>query len=208
MTVTVCEISGQRLLGYESLYYDTPDLKMYTAHRNAKKTRQKIRVRTYLVGGRTYLEVKRKNNHGRTKKKRTLVPREFIMGFGADPQAKAFLEEKSWWRYEDIAPVTTTDFSRFTLVNSDMTERLTIDVNIRFRNVRSCRNAELTDLVIIELKQDGRKHSRMRDILLQRRVFPFKISKYCMGVTLTDNDARPGRFIEKVRHVERLTGSR
>ena len=130
------------------------------------------------------------------------------MDFGADPQAKAFLEEKSWWRYEDIAPVTTTDFSRFTLVNSDMTERLTIDVNIRFRNVRSCRNAELTDLVIIELKQDGRKHSRMRDILLQRRVFPFKISKYCMGVTLTDNDARPGRFIEKVRHVERLTGSR
>lgn len=208
MTVKVCEISGQRLLGYESLYYDTPDLKMYTAHRNAKKTRQKIRVRTYLVGGGTYLEAKRKNNHGRTKKKRTLVPREFIMDFGADPQAKAFLEEKSWWRYEDIAPVTTTDFSRFTLVNSDMTERLTIDVNIRFRNVRSCRNAELTDLVIIELKQDGRKHSRMRDILLQRRVFPFKISKYCMGVTLTDNDARPGRFIEKVRHVERLTGSR
>ena len=204
----VCEISGQRLMGYESLYYDTPDLKMYTAHRNAKKTRQKIRVRTYLVGGETYLEVKRKNNHGRTKKKRILMPREHIADFGADPQAKAFLEEKSWWKYEELTPVTTTDFSRFTLVNPDMTERLTIDVDIRFRNVRSGRSAGLTDLVIIELKQDGRKFSQMRQILLQRRVFPFKISKYCMGVTLTDNDARPGRFIEKVRHVEKLTGNR
>lgn len=204
----VCEISGQRLMGYESLYYDTPDLKMYTAHRNAKKTRQKIRVRTYLVGGETYLEIKRKNNHGRTKKKRIVMPREYFMDFGACSQANLFLEQKSWWKYEDLTPVTTTDFSRFTLVNKEMTERLTIDVNIRFMNIRSGRNAALTDLVIIELKQDGRQLSQMRNILLQRRVFPFKISKYCIGVTLTDDQARPGRFIEKVRYIEKLTGNR
>lgn len=204
----VCEISGKRLMGYESLYYDTPDLKMFTAHRNAKKTRQKIRVRTYLTGGDTFLEVKRKNNHGRTKKKRTRIPSEYISDFGAHAPAAAFLEEKSWWKYSDLMPVTTTDFERFTLVNKEMTERLTIDINIRFRNVRSGRSASLTDLVIIELKQDGRKSSQMRNILLQRRVFPFRISKYCMGITLTDDQARPGRFIEKVRYVEKLTGNR
>lgn len=204
----VCEIEGQRLMGYASLYYDTPDLKMFTAHRNGKKTRQKVRVRTYLTGGETFLEVKRKNNHGRTKKKRMRISQDVFMNFGEDPKAAAFLEEKSWWKHEDITPSTTTDFERFTLVNKEMTERLTIDLNIRFRNIRSGRNAALTDLVIIELKQDGRTVSDMRKILLEHRVFPFRISKYCMGITLTDPSARPGRFIEKVRYVEKLTGHR
>ena len=204
----VCEIDGQRLMGYASLYYDTPDLKMFTAHRNGKKTRQKVRVRTYLTGGDTFLEIKRKNNHGRTKKKRIRISQDVFMNFGEDPDAAAFLEEKSWWKHEDITPSTTTDFERFTLVNKEMTERLTIDLNIRFRNIRSGRCSGLTDLVIIELKQDGRKVSDMRKILLEHRVFPFRISKYCMGITLTDDSARPGRFIEKVRYVEKLTGNR
>ena len=47
----ICEIEGQRRLSYASVYYDTPDLQMFTAHRNGKKTRQKVRVRTYLVDG-------------------------------------------------------------------------------------------------------------------------------------------------------------
>lgn len=46
-----------------------------------------------------------------------------------------------------------------TLVNRDKTERLTIDTNIRFRNLHTGREQSLPDLVIIELKQDGnRRH--------------------------------------------------
>ncbi len=202
----VSEISGRRLLDYTSVYYDTPDLKMYTAHRNGKKTRQKVRVRTYLVDGQTFLEIKRKNNRGRTKKKRMAVPRDAAMNFGAMPEAAEFLEKKSWWTSSDLTPETTTDFSRFTLVNRSMTERLTIDLNLCFRNFRSGISASLGDFVIIELKQDGRCSSEMRGILLSHRVFPYRISKYCMAVTLTDPSARPGRFIEKVRFVEKLTG--
>lgn len=204
----VCEISGCRLLPYTSVYYDTPDLKMYTAHRNGKKTRQKVRVRTYLVGDTTYLEIKRKNNRGRTKKKRIEVPADSVMDFCSVPEAAAFLEKKSWWKPGDISPETTTDFSRFTLVNRDMTERLTIDINLGFRNFRSGRSVSLGDFVIIELKQDGRVASQMRQILLRHRVFPYRISKYCMAVTLTDPSARPGRFIEKVRHIEKMTGKK
>jgi hypothetical protein len=48
----------------------------------------------------------------------------------------------------------------------------------------------------------------MRQILLRHRVFPYRISKYCVAVTLTDPQARPGRFIEKVRHIEKLTGNK
>ena len=202
----VSEICGQRLLRYTSVYYDTPDLKMFTAHRNGKKTRQKVRVRTYLVDNESFLEIKRKNNRGRTKKKRITVPSDAVMDFGRIPAASEFLERKSWWKAEDLTPETTTDFSRFTLVNKAMTERLTIDINLGFRNFRSGMEASLGDFVIIELKQDGRVDSQMRQILLKHRIFPYRISKYCMAVTLTDPSARPGRFIEKVRHIEKMTG--
>ncbi len=204
----VCEIEGKRLLNYTSVYYDTPDLQMYTAHRNGKKTRQKVRVRTYVISGVTYLEIKRKNNRGRTKKKRIRIPEEAAMNFGKVTEAADFLESKSWWKAGDIMPETTTDFSRFTLVNSALTERLTIDLNLGFRNFRSGKETSLGDFVIIELKQDGRVDSQMRQILLNHRVFPYRISKYCVAVTLTDPQARPGRFIEKVRFVEKLTGQK
>ncbi|MBQ6880293.1 MAG: polyphosphate polymerase domain-containing protein [Bacteroidales bacterium] len=204
----ICEISGRRLMPYSSVYYDTDDLKMFTAHRNGKKTRQKVRVRTYLSDNESFLEIKRKNNRGRTKKKRIGVPTECKMNFGLHPDAAAFLEKKSWWRAEDLTPETTTDFCRFTLVNKDMTERLTIDINLGFRNFRSGREVSLGNLVIIELKQDGRVSSQMKKILLRHRVFPYRISKYCMAVTLTDPNARPGRFIEKVRYIEKITGNR
>ena len=91
----VCEISGQRLMSYASVYYDTPDLKMYTAHRNGKKTRQKVRVRTYLIDNESFLEIKRKNNRGRTKKKRIGIPNDKVMSFGSVPDAAVFLEKKS-----------------------------------------------------------------------------------------------------------------
>lgn len=204
----VCEICGQRLMAYASVYYDTPDLKMYTAHRNGKKTRQKVRVRTYLVDDETFLEIKRKNNRGRTKKKRISIPTSSKMNFGEVTEAADFLEKKSWWKASDLTPETTTDFCRFTLVNKAMTERLTIDINLGFRNFRSGIEASLGDFVIIELKQDGRVESQMRQILLRHRVFPYRISKYCMAVTLTDPQARPGRFIEKVRHIEKITGKK
>ena len=204
----VCEISGQRLMSYASVYYDTPDLKMYTAHRNGKKTRQKVRVRTYLIDNESFLEIKRKNNRGRTKKKRIGIPNDKVMSFGSVPDAAVFLEKKSWWKVSDLTPETTTDFCRFTLVNKAMTERLTIDVNLSFHNFRSGQSASLGDFVIIELKQDGRVESDMRRILLRHRVFPYRISKYCMAVTLTDPSARPGRFIEKVRHIEKITGKK
>ncbi len=201
----VSEISGARLLDYTSVYYDTPDLKMFTAHRNGKKTRQKVRVRTYLIDKQTFLEIKRKNNRGRTKKKRTRIPYEAALDFGKCAEAAEFLERKSWWKADELSPEVSTTFSRFTLINGGMTERLTVDLNLRFRNFRSGREADLGDIVIIELKQDGRKDSEMRRILLDNRVFPYRISKYCTAVTLTDPAARPGRYKEKLRYIEKLT---
>lgn len=64
------------------------------------------------------------------------------------------------------------------------------------------------DAVIIELKQDGRAKSQMREIFLQHRIKPVRVSKYCTAVTLTDAQARPGRFKEKVRVLEKTIGNK
>ena len=66
----VLEIDGIRMSAYDTLYYDTADLEMYMAHHNRRLRRYKVRTRTYLNSGESFLEIKRKNNRGRTKKKR------------------------------------------------------------------------------------------------------------------------------------------
>lgn len=204
----VCTIGGQRITGYLSLYYDTPDLAMYTAHHNGRKTRQKVRTRTYLVSGESFLEIKRKNNHGRTKKKRIRIPPEDFGHFGTNAEAAAFLAEKSWFTADQLEPRCTTEFDRITLVNREKTERVTMDTNLRFHNMVTGLDGNLADAVVIELKQDGRLPSPMREILAAHRVMPYRISKYTIGTVLTDPGAKDNRFKEKVRYVEKTINKR
>ena len=197
-----------KLIAYDSVYFDTPDLKMYTDHRNRKLVRQKVRTRCYLGSGLTFLEIKRKNNHGRTKKKRIRIPSEELADFRSNQEAAAYLAGHSAYTVDRISPELHTCFSRITLVNPEMTERLTIDTNLHFENIRFGTKADLPDAVIIELKQDGRKASRMKPILRRHRVKPFRISKYCVAVTLTDPAARRGRFKLKIKKIGMVIGHR
>ena len=203
----VLSIDGARISGYNSVYYDTPLLKMFYDHRNQRLVRQKVRTRAYATGE-AFLEIKRKNNKGRTKKKRTSIPSGELLDFGADTAACDYLARHSWFTAGDISPVLATRFSRITLVNGDMTERLTIDTGLNFENYRTGLKTALEDTVIIELKQDGRAASRMKGILLDHRVKPERVSKYCVALTLTDPSARPGRFKMKVRAIEKTIGKK
>ncbi len=201
-------IDGKKISGYNSVYYDTPALRMYYDHRNKHLVRQKVRTRAYLESGQAFLEIKRKNNKGRTKKKRTEIPIGELMDFKADDAAVSYLAKHSWFTVADVSPVLATKFRRITLVNPAMTERLTIDTALNFENFRTHKGASLEDTVIIELKQDGRAASQMKGILLDRRVKPTRVSKYCVALTLTDPEARPGRFNLKVRTIEKTIGKK
>lgn len=204
----VCTIGGQRVSGYLSLYYDTSGLAMYLAHQNGRKTRQKVRTRTYLVSGESFLEIKRKNNHGRTKKKRIPIPSEDFTHFGTNAEAAAFLREKSWFSADQLQPRCTTEFDRITLVNREKTERITMDMNLHFHNMATELDGDLADAVIIELKQDGRLPSPMRKILAEHHVKPYRISKYTIGTVLTDPGAKDNRFKQKIRYIEKTINKR
>ena len=194
---------GARISPYDSIYFDTDGLRRFTDHRNQKLHRQKVRTRAYVNSGEAFLEIKRKNNRGRTKKKRTGIPMGELPDFRADAAACRYLDEWSDYRAEEIRPTLETAFDRITLVNPALTERITIDTDLRFKNFRSGLGTDLGDAVIIELKQDGRAASPMKGILLDHRVKPARLSKYCIAVTLTDPSARAGRFKEKVRLIEK-----
>ena len=64
----VQEIDGERNQEYDTTYFDTLAFDMYRQHQCGHTNRQKIRFRTYCISGLQFMEVKTKNNHGRTKK--------------------------------------------------------------------------------------------------------------------------------------------
>jgi len=199
----VQEISGSRLNTYRTVYLDTHDRAMYLDHHNGRNTREKIRIRTYADSKAVFLEVKYKNNRGQTKKKRVELPEPGAYGL---QEAEAFLGKHAAHPSDTLVPQSENSFHRITLVNSKKTERLTIDMNLAFRNPANGVEKRLDDLVIIELKQSGNMSSHAKNVLSDLRIRPMGISKYCLGTILTVPDIKKNRFIEKLMQLNKLIG--
>ncbi|MCM1107426.1 MAG: polyphosphate polymerase domain-containing protein [Clostridium sp.] len=195
------EIEGNRVANYRTIYWDTDAHYFYLEHHNGRAPRQKVRVRTYLDSDITFLEVKTKNNHSRTKKKRIMVPApDRLVEAGGD----SFLQELVRRGLDDLHPTVQNRFQRITLVNYGKTERLTIDFNVEFLNLETGRTSGTGNLVIIELKRDGNCFSPVLDILRELRVQPSGFSKYCIGSVLTNEALKRNMFKEKLVNINRL----
>ena len=203
----VQQVDGEVVAPYYTLYYDTEDCAMYNRHEAGHLVRQKIRVRSYLHVGLNFLEVKTKNNHGRTKKKRTAAE-------GFDPRAGAASSFRlhdydelirTHLRYdpERLSPQLENHFDRITLVNKAKTERLTIDTNLQFHNLSTGVDRSMGQLVVIALKRDGLQPSPILPKLLQLRLFPHGFSKYCIGSALTNSSLRRNRIKPRLHSVEK-----
>lgn len=104
------------------------------------------------------LEVKNKDNRGRTDKKRV-----------------AIADEESWQKAEPLQflarhtcypslhqfPQLENRFNRITLVNRSRTERLTIDTDLSFHNLQNDVHVQVPPVAIVELKREGRIYSPM-----------------------------------------------
>ena len=84
---------GARISPYDSVYFDTEGLRMFSDHHNKRLRRQKVRTRAYVNSGDAFLEIKRKNNRGRTKKKRTEIPIGELPDFRGDEAAYRYLAD-------------------------------------------------------------------------------------------------------------------
>ena len=196
----VQEIDGGRNLEYDTTYFDTTQFDMYNQHQCNHTNRQKIRFRTYCISGLQFMEVKTKNNHGRTKKKRIEVTDMNL----AEQEKSDFLGKYLRYGVDTLQPALNNHFSRITLVNKAKTERLTIDSALRFHNLVNGMNKDMGDLVIIELKRDGLVYSPVLEMLRQLRIHPHGFSKYCMGSALTNPELRINRFKRKLIEINKI----
>ena len=197
------EIDGSRIASYHTTYFDTPDYQMYNIHHCGRKVREKIRVRTYVDSGDTFLEIKNKNNHGRTKKKR--IPIVSLVGIANERAAiDPFMGKHAWYTLDDISPVIENWFNRITLVNYKKTERLTIDFNLRFHHLKSDGHNQLQKTAIIELKRDGNVPSPALALLRDVRIKRSGFSKYCIGSALTNSNLKRNNFKERLRMIEKM----
>lgn len=191
---------------YVTTYWDTDELSFYFEHHNGRAPRQKVRVRSYVGSDLTFLEVKTKNNHGRTKKKRIEVPCQELTG--VREAADEFVNRLVHRRLDDIHPTVQNHFHRITLVNYGKTERLTIDFDVEFQNFETDKHAETGELVIIELKRDGNVPSPVTDILRDLRIKPSGFSKYCIGSVMTNHQLKHNMFKEKMVWINKLVSQR
>lgn len=197
---SIQEIEGHKVMPYTTLYFDTPDHQMYAEHQRGRKNRQKVRVRRYENSGVSFFEVKRKNNKGRTDKKRIEIPVRVPM----PGDYHDFLSKYSRYADSGLTPQLSNAFHRITLVNRAMTERLTIDLDLQFHNEQTGIDADMDNLVIIEVKRDGLTPSPVLAMLNKLRIHSSGFSKYCIGMTLTNPKLKSNRFKERVRYVSRL----
>ena len=144
------EIGGERNMLYDTTYFDTFDFAMYRQHQRGYTGRQKIRFRTYVSSNLQFMEVKTKNNHGRTKKKRIEVTDMDL----SDPTKREFLAQVLRFDVDQLQAHTHNYFHRVTLVNKAKTERLTIDTQLEFNNLLTGQHHDMGPIVIIELKRD------------------------------------------------------
>ena len=194
-------VNGEQNIAYHTVYLDTADRTMYIDHQNGRTVREKIRVRTYVSSGLTFLEIKNKNNKGRTDKKRIRIESiETMKEDGGD----LFLRQHAWYDQSKLLPLLENSFRRITLVNKRMTGRLTIDTEVAFRCLQSGQTASLNDIVIIELKRDGRTPSPLKEVLRKLHVQSSGFSKYCIGSALTSANLKKNRLKPKLRMLDKV----
>ncbi len=195
----VLAIDGKLIHDYKSLYYDTDNRKFYLDHHNGSVNRNKIRFREYVGSKLTFLEIKRKNNKGKTIKKRMKV--DAISNELSEKQQNYI--EKIIGRPMDVNAKQWINFSRITFVHKTQKERLTIDVNLTFEN--SDEKGDMKHIVIAEVKQErmSRSSDFMR-IAKEMHILPIRISKYCLTTLALNPELKKNRFKKKVLFINKL----
>lgn len=196
------QIDGRKNMPYYTRYYDTPDTSMFYQHQRGKKNRQKVRVRLYEgCGTPPFIEIKSKNNKGRTKKKRVAM----------EPGSEIYLYDNffslfSQYDPQKLIPQIENHFYRITLINKEMTERITIDTDLSFHNLVNDKVANFERIGIIEWKRDGRTcNSNFEEILRKLAIRPSGFSKYCIGMAVTNPELRQNRLKQKLRMINRIS---
>lgn len=195
----VLEIESGRLMGYRSLYLDTPDFDLYMAHHNGKTNRYKARYRHYLHTNTLFFELKVKQKARTSKERVSLEP----TSDWAHNVPLEFFKEKRPLEERRIEPKLEVWCRRITLVGKHSTERLTIDLDLSFGLPGQAFEAGFKNAVILELKYSDSQTTFMpiaRAFHLRGQGF----SKYSVGCGLLYPHLKANAFKPQRIAIERI----
>jgi len=196
----VLDVKGIRSNRYRTLYLDTDAFDFYLQHQNGKLNRNKVRYRKYVDSDLCFLEVKFKNNKGQTVKKRIEVE-DFEKEMSAEN--KAFIDRTTALN-KTLEPKLWNTFNRITFVNNQLKERLTIDYNLHFEFGED--HLELPHVIIAELKQERiNRNSPFAAAAKKMGIRDTRMSKYCIGSALLNDELKHNRFKSKILTLKKIT---
>ncbi|QAY60318.1 polyphosphate polymerase domain-containing protein [Microbacterium protaetiae] len=180
-------IDGTSTLTYASRYFDTPELDSYLRTARGRRRRFKVRARTYVDSGDSFLEVKTKSGRSATVKQRVPVARGELDA-AAREHAAGLLAAADIPAAEHLAhrlrPTMDSSYRRITLLLPSNVpaenSRTTIDIDLEWR-APGRGILRLDDRVIVETKS-GRRAGAMDRALWRAGHRPASISKYGTGM--------------------------
>jgi hypothetical protein len=193
------EVEGKRKCRYETKYFDTPEHLMYHQHHNGKLNRFKVRTRKYIESEQSFFEIKFKNSRGRTIKTRVLIN---DIDAPIEEQASNLLTQITPFTIDMLKPALRVNYTRMTFVNKNLTERVTIDVDLGFRHDE--KGQSYPSLAIAELKQSRSRQSFFRSILHEVHVAESSISKYCLGIISLNDNVKKNNFKPKLSLINKI----
>lgn len=203
----VLDIQGVRGFRYNNIYFDTNDFYFYNQHHNKRTNRYKVRIRQYVESNLCFLEIKYKTNTNRTIKSRITIP-EFNPHL--TEESLHFIRTHVPVLREDLHPSLSVGFNRITLVNKNMRERATIDMDLFLEVPGSTQH--FSNLCIAELKMDGSSSGSTFKAVMREMLCPeMRISKYSVGAAFMYSHLKQNNFklkkllINKIEHVPNST---
>ena len=197
----VLEIDGRRAFAYESVYFDTPDLRSFAEHVHDVRPRFKSRSRRYRETGDCFFEVKVKDATDTTSKRQR--PYDAADHGRMTAEAWRFLDETlrelaGQGAPRDLAATLATRYRRVTLAAREGGERVTIDLDVAMETMSDRDVVLREDLALVETKTEG-DGGVVDELLSSRGCEPTAISKYRLGVGLLVTADPQAARLERLR---------
>jgi len=190
--------NGEALACYETLYFDTEDLRCFHDHRRGVRPRHKVRVRHYRDRNVTFLEIKTKRSEFITNKQRK---QQLDHSVELKAEDLEFIAASCGVPADKLRAQLWTNFHRITLIGKNTNERITIDTGLNL--VAGERAENLLGVAIMEVKQSPFSMCTPAMVALRETGHrPASASKYCTASMLLRDNLRCNRLLPGLRQIE------
>jgi len=179
----IVTVDNKSEVQYETFYFDTPNFQFFKDHKQGRRKRFKIRIRTYETGDR-YLELKLKTNIDETQKIRWPYPTDASLKDLNSDLLQIITQRLEPYGYKlnfnNLEYKLSTKYKRISLVNFQNYEKITLDSNLTVQKNNQIERIG-SGYMILEVKSQKLSNTLRPtlNLLHQNRI---RLSKYGLAV--------------------------